>query len=197
MASRALKTVKAQKIEFVRVERNTTWNQNLRKEGKTRGIIYDFDVLIGGERRAIWKRISFGNYYELFDGDHRRLMTRGEPGRVWSIRQIEVRSQERFAAVIESALMDDLIPTLAEMARLRLIEEAWGEHKARLQAEEDRIERIRSAAVPMYKALQRALFVLESPALQPLTNGAGTVDVVRAAIAQAEGKVTDADQATD
>lgn len=40
----------------------------------------------------------------------------------------------------------------------------------------------------MLAALKRALFVLESPALLALTNGAGTVDVVRAAIAKAEGE---------
>lgn len=37
-------------------------------------------------------------------------------------------------------------------------------------------------------ALQRALFVLESPTIHQLTNGAGTVDFVRAALARANKK---------
>lgn len=45
----------------------------------------------------------------------------------------------------------------------------------------------------MLHALKRALFVLDSPVIKPLANGAGAVDYVRAAIEAAEAAKADYD----
>ena len=56
----------------------------------------------------------------------------------------------------------------------------------RLRAEREKTTALKNDRDTMLTALKRALFVLESPAVLPLADGAGTVDLVRNAIKQAE-----------
>jgi hypothetical protein len=186
----ASKSIEPPVIAFERFERDNDYNKNCRAKGRNRDIIYDFKVLVDGEWRAIWSRIFSGKGYELRDPDHRPIKERPPEGRSWTTYAVTVARQAEFANCIERCLIEDLIPTLDEMARLRLIEEALKEHHKRIQAEQDRVHRIELAAVPLYQiaiairaAYDQGLIRFDFPAC-PLVDG------LTNAINLAEGKET-------
>lgn len=55
------------KIEFRRVERDSPSNKRLRAEGATRGITYDFEVIVDGEKRGELCKNVVGRGYYLAD----------------------------------------------------------------------------------------------------------------------------------
>lgn len=61
------------KITFQRVERDSDANRTRREKGE-RGIVYDFDVYVDGERRGVLHKIVYGGRgYELYDLNFNRV----------------------------------------------------------------------------------------------------------------------------
>lgn len=136
-------------FRFERVERDCPANQNRRANGDTLHIIYDFEVWIDGEHRATFKKADTGKGYELHDADGRPLL-----GQTWRkhIGKTHVDKKAEFEATIQDKLA--LIPTLADMARMR---DEEGADKARQEAaeREERLQRrIKAKGLDLFVALQ-------------------------------------------
>lgn len=144
-------------IKFVRVERDCDHNKALRNDNESRGILYDFKVLIDGEHRATMDKCGHKPGYYVRDADRNTISTPDSYRKVYGS-QVEVADkQANFEAIIIRLLAEGYIPTLDQMAATRA-------HKAQKQAladakeaEERRIYRIQRAGVELYAALKHTL----------------------------------------
>jgi hypothetical protein len=167
-------------IEFVRVERDCPANVERRADGNALGIIYDFDVMVDGERRAQMHRDYTGKGYHLQDADGRAIdppLAHYQTGGV-------VGSQAQFKQVVPELLDAGKIPTLARMAELRAEEatEAAKKRQDRLNsAREYQIERHAVALRDALKELLRCSAIPDHWA-----------DPARAALAAVDQDVADA-----
>ncbi|MGY3588057.1 hypothetical protein [Bradyrhizobium sp. USDA 4350] len=143
-------------IKFVRVERDCDANRNARAAAEQVGtsprLIYDFDVMIDGEKRATMRRVVYGKGYELQDADGRPLAPtqRNRVGR-------EVDSKAEFLTIVTQLLDAGEIPTLTQLAEKR---EAEARERAEaIQAKKDSQRRaaIQHHAEAMYDALKTIL----------------------------------------
>lgn len=149
------------KIKFERVERVCGWNQEQRAKqaaGTLEGridLLYDFNVIIDGEHRAIWsRRAAMMRGYTLQDANHAPIDGYGYQGR-------KVESQDRFEPVISELLDADKIPTMAELAMLKIIAEAEEEAKT-FDAHASAVRYAKEKAAPaMFKALADLLVAIE------------------------------------
>lgn len=154
------------KIEFKRIERDSPANRRRREEGDNRGIVYDFDVWIDGERRAILHRLIYGHGYDLMDRDHRPIQSLiGTPGP--GRRTVTAANQATFREVVENCLKRNLIPTIAEQDRMTLIEQAERDNKKFDDAAEDARLHVERAAPQLLAACEEALAFLDAPANSP------------------------------
>lgn len=62
------------RIELVRVERTSDYNAKLRAEGKKRGIIYDFDIILDGVKKGEWSCCDPYGTWHLYDEDDAQIM---------------------------------------------------------------------------------------------------------------------------
>lgn len=139
-------------ITFTRIERDCPANKNGRNPptGRNRQLIYDYNVLIGGEHRLTMQRIYTGKGYEISDADGRPI---GASEWRKNIGQ-KVDTQGDFEEAVTTLLKKGLIPTLAEMADKRVAEQAERERKAAEEVEAQRVQRIQRAGVNLYVALK-------------------------------------------
>lgn len=93
-----------------------------------------------------------------------------------------LENMRRLAAAHEDVLRDH---DLFDAEAIHLSDEAHKEAADAL-ANTTQPDPVREAAPDLLEAAKRALFVMESPVIEKLANGAGTVDTLRAAIAKAE-----------
>lgn len=140
-------------ITFKRVIRDCPHNQNLQANGETKGLIYDFNVMIGGEHRAIMKRNYRGNGYNVYDPDHQSIKVADDHRSAYP-----VRDQSQFEHVINMLWSKDRIPSLAQLEEARAERQRKAdEHKAE-EIERDRIWRIKDAGPDLLVALEAILF---------------------------------------
>lgn len=144
--------VEPAKVEFVRVERDCPRNSETRAAGATRGIIYDYNVLIGGEHRAtMCSEASLGRGYRLYDADHRPIVA---PNRTWATHLGEtVEKKADFEPIVSEYLAVGRIPTLAQMADLRQKEQETALAERRERLDKAREFRINSHGIELYNAL--------------------------------------------
>lgn len=102
------------KIEFKRELRDCPRNTDLQKAGEKQGLLYDFAVMIDGERRGTFAKIGYGRGYDLMDADREPIREKED---TWGRMGIKAESQDRFQMWIEKALAAERIPTLAEIAK--------------------------------------------------------------------------------
>jgi hypothetical protein len=109
-------------IKFIRIIRKCGHNEHLIRAGETAGLIYDFEVEIAGERRALFSRRSFSTGYELYDADHRPIVTGGRT----HAKHLgdECPNKASFEPMIAEYLAAGHIPTIAQMAAKRAAEAA-------------------------------------------------------------------------
>lgn len=110
---------KVVKIEFVKVERDTTYNTRLREEhaadlvggdkGPVRGLIYDWHIMIDGVMRGSFQRIVYGKgYYFLnLNGEYLKW---GDGSGTNAYRVIE--KKDDFGPIVASCLTVDHNPFL-------------------------------------------------------------------------------------
>jgi len=134
-------------IKFVRVERDCPRNKSLRAAGDNVGIIYDFDVLIDGEKRAQMRRDIHGRGYQVYDADGRPVGKGRYDG-------ADVGSKAEFLNVASALLDAGLIPTLAQMAEKRAAEARAKAEAVAAKKEEQRQHAIRHHATALYDALK-------------------------------------------
>jgi hypothetical protein len=139
-------------IKFERVVRDCPANDH---QTDPRKRINDFNVLIDGEHRAIFKRVYLGKGYELHDADARPLC-----GYEWRKHiGFAVDKQAHFEATIQDKLAS--IPTLAQMAALRAAEAAEKARQEAAEAEDRRVRRIQAAGVELYEALKACVTAMQ------------------------------------
>jgi len=96
-------------------------------ETNPRNLINDFDVIVDGERRAVWMRNYRGKGYELFDVNHEPVLVRAltPADGSWVDRTLFAKAdkQDDFAAITEGLLLSGRIPTADEASKHR---EGWG-----------------------------------------------------------------------
>jgi hypothetical protein len=144
-------------IKFVRVERDCPANVNIREryaDSATKPrLIYDFDVLIDGERRAQLKREYTGRGYRLHDADGRPII---RPGRDYHLHMgEEVANKADFEGVVAGYLEAGKIPTLAQMAELREQEAAAALAKRNKRLDDTREYHVKRNGIELYNALAR------------------------------------------
>jgi hypothetical protein len=141
-----------QSIAIERVDRDCPYNDRLRGERDTRNLIRDFKVLIDGEHRATFKKVTVGRGYELYDADHRPI-----GAGYYKHIGYSVGTQSEFLKTVDHFLESAEIPTLARMAELREIDAAEKLRKQAARAEARRIHHIQSTGVELYNALSELL----------------------------------------
>lgn len=141
------------KIEFERIERACPYNTSLRAKGDSRGILYDFNVMVDGEHRAIIRRKAYSVGYDLKDADNRPIHDVYQNGDR-SRGAMTLSSQATFRPIIIEMLNNGRIPTLAAMADWREAEAAEAARRKANEIEAERISTIQRAAVDLYDALK-------------------------------------------
>lgn len=179
------------KIEFIREERDCGHNKDLRADGVTRGILYDWKVMIDGEYRALLHRVSHSNYYEVIAAG-RRSFDPIKEGAGWSARTARVGKKADFEAKISELLERGKIPTLQQMAdqRAAYVRDRLARRAER--REDRRIRQIESAGVALYEALKAIIEdVKPSTGIAPHELIVDPANLARAqhAVAMAEGAV--------
>lgn len=180
-------------LKFVRVERESGYNEQLRRQGAVTGYTYDYMVEINGECRAILSKNSFSTGYHVYDADHEPIvglsLTSGRTKRMAG-RDVEyVAKKADFEFAIERLFTEGVIPTLGELA-VRREERAAGEREAlKQEAEAKRLNAIQAAGLDLYEALKAAMFLLEGINSR-CTNDTVMILNCRKAIAKAEGADT-------
>ena len=148
MARGALTT----QIKFERFARDCGANEDRKRKGLP--LYYDWRVLIDGEFRAVLVREIYGKGYELNDAAYRTIYEASEV--TWGYRRpVKIANKAGFEAAIETALRDNLIPTIAELKWLRAYDAATVINKRIDQEAEDRAERIAKAAPQLYEVAQK------------------------------------------
>jgi len=132
-------------IKFERIERPCPHNKHLRDAMGAmtpRGLIYDFNVMIGGELRAVLRRKMIGTGYDLCDPDGRGI----KDPEFTSRHAAEVDRQSDFELFISEYLAAGRIPTLRRAARRRRPGEGRPDrrHEDRESPARDRAARRRS-----------------------------------------------------
>lgn len=128
-------------IKFVRVERDCGANKTRRAGGFNTGIIYDFDVMIDGEKRAAMSRTYTGKGYTVQDADGRPVdppLSHYATGR-------RVDSKSEFLSIVSELLDSGKIPTLAQLQEKRA-----ADAKAKADAIIAKKAERRSAAITLY-----------------------------------------------
>lgn len=169
-------------IKFVRVERDCDANKSARKDaaqdGTTPRLIYDFDVMIDGEKRAAMDRDAFGKGYYVQDADGRPVdppLPHYRTGR-------KVDSKAEFLTIVSELLDAGKIPTLAEMAAKRDAEAQAKREKIAAQKEKMRIAAINTHAAEAYEALKSmiAAAAYQNPATLAAKKLVATIDATAA-----------------
>ncbi len=180
------------KIEFNRIERDSDWNKKLRAEGDTRGIIYDWNVLIDGEHRVTFARNIYHSGYELHAATHRAYYEAIKEKDGYSS-SVEVKSKAKFEETISRLLEAGRIPTLQQITDKRRAT-VLKQIKKRADAREARrVRQIEDAGVPMYEALKPIAEFLKNnggDAAFHDADGTGWLTRAQAAIARAEGRAS-------
>jgi hypothetical protein len=181
-------------IKFVRVERDCPANKDRRADGFNTGIIYDFDVMIDGEKRAEMQRQYTGKGYNVQDADGRPVdppLPHYRTGR-------EVGSKAEFLTIVSELLEAGKIPTIARMAELRAEAEAALDVRRAEVAARYRTARIESAGVQLYEALKPLIEYMRNNGGDEAyhdADGTGWLSRAEAAFAEAEKTYpTDAEQ---
>lgn len=98
-------------LKFERELRDCPYNKALQEKGARQGFIYDFAVMIDGERRGSFhRRYSYRRGYLLLDAGDRPVK---EQDHFYSGMQADARDQ--FRQIVARALLADRIPTLAQI----------------------------------------------------------------------------------
>lgn len=109
------------KFTFERVVRDCPHNDSCTD---ARQIIYDFDVIIAGERRAVLRRNVHGRGYDVVDAELEAIYVRPVPPNTNAYyHQAKVEKQADFVSAIDGLLLSNRIPTV-EDTKARLI--GWG-----------------------------------------------------------------------
>jgi hypothetical protein len=112
-----MNTAPTLKVTFVRVERKCLYNESARTKGQP--LIIDFNVLINGEHRATfvkWDRNS-RRYTLSYVDDHRDIKLKTRPSQPDSYEDVATApSQKDFLAIVNKALAQNRLPTLAQIA---------------------------------------------------------------------------------
>jgi hypothetical protein len=156
------------KIEFVRFERACLTNQTLRDAGDQRGFIYDFAVIVDGEKRGTWKKSAFRRGYSLYDMDSVQVRApwfdnngrRRIEDKDYHWHDIEADTQADFEAVTIKEF--DYIPTLAQIEQRRADEERKARRAAAESRELERIARIKETGPQLLVALETLLAEYEA-----------------------------------
>lgn len=138
-------------IEFKRVERKCDYNTRIREGHSDGHLLYDWDVLIDGERRAQFRPGVYKGY-NLHDADGWPIKKANDYGPF--ARRSDVAAQAGFESKIRSCLERSLIPTIDQLAEARAERQRQHEALEAATAEADRLERVREAAPEMLEALQ-------------------------------------------
>ena len=141
-------------IKFERCERDCPHNDAIRKAGETRGIIYDFKVIIDGVFRAKWVK-DFGTGYELKDAapDFEDCFYIRHPLGADKNPRAKVRAKKKdeFLGLVQLAIPNIPTPVMLEARKAeRLRKEA---EKVIADAESSRQNRMKSKAGDMYEIL--------------------------------------------
>lgn len=165
-------------ITFERIIRDCPHNQNLQRDGITKGLIYDFNVMIGGEHRATMKRNFRGTGYNVYDPDHQPIKMVDNHRDAYP-----VRSQAEFERDINLLWSKDRIPSLAQLEEARAERQRKKEEREAEEAERDRLWRIKKAGPDLFKALEEiaALSTMKGHTIAAAQN------IANAAIAKATG----------
>lgn len=128
------------KITFERIVRDCPAND---QQIDARKMIFDFDVMIDGERRAVWHREYRGRGYELRDLNQEAIFPDAEAtGSYRASRSVKADKKDDFFGIIETLLAAGRIPTAAEsLAR----EIGWG--RAILEAREIEDAKMRAGCI--------------------------------------------------
>ena len=143
-------------IKFERYERDCPHNETIRKAGETRGIIYDFKVIIDGVFRAVWFKNSFGIGYELKDAapdheDRQYIRYPLGPDNTNPRATVKVNKQDEFLSMIERIISAIPTPEALEVRKAeRLRKEA---EKVIADAESARQYRMKYKAGDMYEII--------------------------------------------
>ena len=139
------------KYTFRKKERSCVHNDEIRKKGEKRGIIYDYEILEDGKPIAVFSA-SFGRGYILEDlaGDKiKNLKINGLTN------CIEVDSQKEFESTI--VRWRHLVPSEADLAARKAEEDERRRLQAIRDKEQQRVSRIRNQAEAMYHLLTHAM----------------------------------------
>lgn len=136
-------------IKFVRVERDCPHNKNLRRDGEARGLIYDFDVMIDGEKRAEMHRAFTGKGYTVQDADGRPV----DPPVSYYQTGRQVGSKSEFLTIVTELLDAGKIPTLSDMAAKREAEAEKRAARRRERLDQSRLSIISANGLALYNAL--------------------------------------------
>lgn len=101
------------KTEFKKVARDS--EGNARRKAKGEKLVYDYDVIVDGERRACFRaERPFGVGYRLIDAIGRAVV---EEGRTYSTHLgVFVKARSNFATFIGDLLATGKLPTVHAMA---------------------------------------------------------------------------------
>lgn len=175
-------------IKFERFERDCQRNKNIRNDGETAGIIYDWRVIIGGEHRATLYREPSG--YEIRDPDHRPIQTAARAAQTWGGRHrgSTVDKRADFEQFVTDLLREDRIPTLVFLAQLRVAEAA-----AKVARDLQARQNIRDwRAQKQGPALLKALKALDEAINATLVGLPGPQNPLRAALALSRAAIDEA-----
>jgi hypothetical protein len=179
-------------IKFERVTRDCGHNKTILDAGESKGLLYDFNVIIDGEHRATMSRNGYSVGYTLRDADYNSIRDLAKADKRWrSHPVVEVGKQADFEDVINCMLAAGLIPTLDQMAAVRAEKAAKIAANKAAEDERDRIHRIQGAAVDLYAALKPlAVYLADNggDAEYHDADGTGWLSRAQAAIAKAEGR---------
>lgn len=128
------------KLDFQRVVRDCQAND---RTIDSRSLIYDFDVIVDGERRAVWSR-DYGKGYSLRDANDEAVHIRAAREDDYNPdHSLRARAEKKadFAAITEGLLASGRIPSIADCEQRK---QGWG--RAILERRENaRAERLLQA----------------------------------------------------
>lgn len=142
------------KITFPRIERLCPFN-NDPKNAKSK--IYDFDVVIDGQRRAVWRKTCVGRGYYLTYADDWSPVTSSElsPNRKHSwLRNVDATAQGDFLRLTEKFL--HLIPDESGYAARKAQRDEEERKEVKCLAESARTARLHEKSEELFTILKRA-----------------------------------------
>lgn len=141
-------------VTYVRVERVCGHNDKIKSGNSKEQLIYDYNVMIGGEWRAIFVKKVHALGYEIRDIDRNPIGKMDRHGRPESQWDSEVKSKAEFDTKVVDFTNAGYIPTAEQLAAKRQARKDAAERREKLARDQWKIDRQMHAGPELYEALK-------------------------------------------